>query len=479
MDERAAHDVLLVKAIETTDRERRILNDDDRRYASRSARELAQWTAAEKKQALTPDLFLHKRAQQLLARLAERTPAAAAMLRPRPWMQIAGLALPVLAFLVGVLADRIGDVHRVNLLSAPLLLILLWNLAVYVLLLLRPLLPRRALGRRLEGLRRPLLPRARRAHALLGAALARFGEEWLSLSAPLNMARSARILHAGAALLAAGAALSLYLRGVLAAYQVGWESTFLDASQVHALLSWLFLPAVSLFGLNGFTLQQVDALRFGQPASPDSGAQWVHLYAATLFLLVVLPRLVLAVLAYLRERRLARRFPLDLAQPYFQRLCAGLAPGAATLRICPYSMRVDEARQAGLASVARALLGEQADLTVLPVTAYGDAPPAPGGSNAVTVALFALSATPEPENHGQFLDQLRSSQPAGLVALIDESGYLERLGPQADSRAAERASLWRQFCMQHHTPAAIVNLLAPDAGGEELERLLGAARSAS
>jgi hypothetical protein len=387
--------------------------------------------------------------------------------------------LPALALLFGILADRIGDVHRVNLLSAPLLLILLWNLAVYMLLLMRPLLPRRALRRRFGALHRPLLPRARRAHALLGAALARFAEEWLSLSAPLTLARGARILHLCAALLAAGAATSMYLRGVLAAYRVGWESTFLDAGQVHALLSWLFLPAVSLLGLSGFTPQQVEALRFGQPAPPDSGAQWVHLYAATLVLLVVLPRLALAALAWWRERSLARRFPLDLSQPYFQRLCAGLAPGAATLRVCPYSMRVDEARQAGLAGAARFLLGEQAGLTVLPATAYGDAPPAPAASQALTAALFALSATPEPENHGQFLDQLRSSHPAGVVALIDESGYLERLGPQAAARATERAGLWRQFCVQHQTPVAIVNLLAPEAGGEELERLLGAARSTS
>ena len=35
-------------------------------------------------------------------------------------------------------------------------------------------------------------------------------------------------------------------------------------------------------------------------------------------------------------------------------------------------------------------------------------------------------------------------------------------GPAAASRAAERASLWRQFCAQHQTPAAVVNLLAPD-----------------
>lgn len=480
MDERAAHDVLMVKAIETSDRDHRILSEDDRRYASRTARELAQWTAAERGQAFTADLFLEKRAQQLLTRLSERTPAAAGMLHPRAWMRIAGIVLPALALLFGMLADRIGDVHRVNLLSAPLLLILLWNLAVYLFLLLRALLPRRSrtARRRFGALHWPALPRARRAQALFGAALARFAEEWLSLSAPLTLARGARILHLCAALLAAGAALSLYLRGVLAAYRVGWESTFLDASQVHALLSWLFLPAVSLLGLRGFTPQQVEALHFAQPLPPDSGAQWVHLYAATLFLLVILPRLALAAFAWWQERRLAGRFPVDLAQPYFQRLCAGLAPGAATLRVCPYSMRVDEARQAGLAGAARLLLGEQAELTVLPVTAYGEAPPAPAASNAVTAALFALSATPEPENHGQFLDQLRISHPAGLVALIDESGYLERLGPQAAARAAERASLWRQFCAQHQTPAAIVNLLAPQAGGEELERLLGASRSA-
>jgi hypothetical protein len=271
MDESAAHDVLMVKAIETSDHERRILSDDDRRYASRTARELAQWTAAERGQAPTADLFLQKRAEQLLTRLSERTPAVAGMLRPRPWMRLAGIVLPALALLLGMLADRIGDVHRVNLLSAPLLLILLWNLAVYLLLLLQPLLPRRTVRRRFGALHWPALPRTRRAHALFGAALARFAEEWLSMSAPLTLARGARILHLCAALLAAGAAISLYLRGVLAAYRVGWESTFLDAGQVHALLSWLFLPAVSLLGLSGFTPQQVEALRFGQPAPPGSG----------------------------------------------------------------------------------------------------------------------------------------------------------------------------------------------------------------
>lgn len=479
MNECAAHDVLLVKAIETTDRERRVLSEDDRLYATRSARELAQWTATEKKQAMTSELFLHKRAQQILGRIAERTPGAASLLRPARWMTLASVALLALALLAGVVADRVGDVHRVNLLSAPLLLILLWNVLVYCAIVLRPLLPRRGLPGWLRAWQRPALRTPRKAQALLGTGLANFRQEWLVLSAPLTIARSARILHLCAALMATGAALSLYLRGVLAQYRVGWESTFLDAAQVYGLLSWLFKPAMYLLSLPGFTLAQVQALEFPQEAAPDAGAQWVHLYSATLLLVVILPRLTLAALAYARERRLAGRFPVDLGIPYFQRLCAGLAPGTATLRICPYSMRVDELRQVGLASAARALLGDHASVTVLPSTAYGDDAPPAGGSAAVTAALFALTATPEPENHGQFLDQLKRHNPRGVVALIDESGYLDRLGGQGAPRAVERAGLWRHFCLQHDTPVAIINLLTPHVDHAELEQLMSSSRRTS
>jgi hypothetical protein len=59
-----------------------------------------------------------------------------------------------------------------------------------------------------------------------------------------------------------------------------------------------------------------------------------------------------------------------------------------------------------------------------------------------------------------------------VVALVDESGYLERLGPQAAGRAAERAALWRHFCEQHGTPVAIVNLDDPRRRHDDLDRLL-------
>ena len=85
---------------------------------------------------------------------------------------------------------------------------------------------------------------------------------------------------------------------------------------MHALLSFLFAPALAVFPLQGFSLADVQALHFVQEPSPAGGARWVHLYAATLFLLVVLPRVVLAVVSALRARRIAHRFPLDLPADY-------------------------------------------------------------------------------------------------------------------------------------------------------------------
>jgi hypothetical protein len=59
-----------------------------------------------------------------------------------------------------------------------------------------------------------------------------------------------------------------------------------------------------------------------------------------------------------------------------------------------------------------------------------------------------------------------------VVALVDESGYLERLGPQAAGRAAERAALWRRFCAQHQTAMAVVNLDDPQRHANDIEALL-------
>lgn len=439
---------MLVRAIETADQNKEILTDDDRLYASRSARELAQWRAADRKTEATADDFLQQRAEQILKRLAERHAAFASFLKQRNFLHALAWALPVIALLLGAGLDRITDPHRVDLLSAPLLLIIGWNLLVYLGLLIWLFVPSRTrLPHRWKAPRK--LP------PVLSTALLQFVGEWSQLSAKLNGARLSRTIHLSAATFALGALLSLYARGLLVQYAAGWESTFLTAPQVHSLLSMLFAPAMAVFHLQGFTLAEIEALRFPQTTAAG-GARWVNLYAASIVLMVIVPRLLLSAWAQLRALRWSRHFPLDLAQPYFRKLhdSMGLSQGG-TLRVLPYSFTVDEQRQRALERIATDMFGDQGRLMLRPATAYGELPQVAADAEvAATAALFNLTATPEQENHGAFLDAL----PSGATVLLDESAYVERMGRE---RLAERIALWQEFCRFHNTSATVVNLREP------------------
>jgi hypothetical protein len=470
MNEQVARDVVLVRAIETMDAKHEILSEDDRMYASRSARELAQWQASDAKSDVTAEHFLQQRAEQILKRLAERTPALKSFFGLRTGFTGLAVALPLVALLLGAGLDRISDPHRVDLLSAPLLAIIIWNLLVYAVLLVWMFVPAPGSSWISEGMMRSLsgarIALPRRLPHVLSAALTDFMRQWTELSARLNHARLGRTVHLSAATFAIGALLSLYARGFLSEYRAGWESTFLSAQQVHAILSALFAPALALFPLQGFSIADIEALRFSATQSPAGGARWVHLYGATLVLVVVLPRLALAAFAHWKARRLVRNFPLDLEQPYFRKLGGEVgAAGPAVLRVLPYSFTVDEARDRGLAQVATMLLGEQARVMLRPPSAYGEEPREllaevnlDDAELAYTAVLFNLAATPEKENHGAFLEHLVRSSKRGVAVLIDESSLAER---SDEIRLAQRIALWQEFCSFHRAPATIVNLLNP------------------
>jgi hypothetical protein len=451
------------------DQKREILSEDDRMYASRSAKELAQWQASDIGAEVTAEHFLQQRSEQILKRISERTPSFAVVVKRGNGLRVLAVLLPALALILGAAMDRIGDPHRVDLLSAPLLLMLAWNGLVYLGLLAWMFVPAsRKVGGGLLGrlaVGRKSLPR-KLPHGLSNALLS-FAQEWMVLSAGLTRSRLSRMLHLSAALFAVGAMLSLYARGFLSQYLAGWESTFLDAAQVHAILSALFMPAMSLFGLQGFSIVDIEALRFSSSTPTLGGARWVHLYAATLFLLVVLPRILLALASHAQAWRLEKNFPLDLTQPYFRKLDDKLDAVPVILRVLPYSFTLDAARDGGLNVIAAQLLGAQARVMLRPPLAYGDEPQEAlrdisleDGNVTQTAVLFNLSATPEKENHGAFLDYLVRHVPRAVTVLIDESGYLERIG---SDRIATRITLWREFCHFHQLEAIIVNLLDPTA----------------
>lgn len=504
MNENAARVALLVRAVELTDAEERLLTPDDRRQASRTAAELARWQAADGGEAAAPDLFVAHRAELLAGRLAEREPVTARAERALAWRPWIGIALPLLALIAGAAFEQIADRRHLNILAFPLLGLLVWNVAVYVALLIGGLA---SMGRRASGaparesrnwwsrLAQRAIPSAAGARSpIVNGALGTFAGDWAKRSMKLNASRAARVLHLSAALFAIGALAGLYVRGLVFDYRAGWESTFLSPTQVHAILAFFLAPAARLAAMPFPSVEAVAAIRFAvDPAvggtSAESAARWIHLYAITIGLVVIAPRLLLAGLAGWRERRLTSNFPLSLDEPYFRRLTAPFARGPARMRVMPYSYTVDEVSEAGLRRIALALLGDRAEIALRPSVAYGAESAAVDGLDlsdariAANVALFSLAATPETENHGAFLDVLKAVlQPETgarpLLVVIDESGYRRRLGAQSgvSERLDERRSAWMTFCAARGLAATCTDLTNPDLA--QVERDLGVALSA-
>lgn len=454
IDETAARQLVLLRAFESADAEPWTAADRD--WATRVARASLGDNAA-------PCRLLVERAHHAMQRLAPRDAGVRAALGAQisllPW-SVAALLLGLLA---GLLVDQIGPAQRINLLAPPIWLLVLWNLAVLLLIVLGPLLPAapaRGLRRWLQALWRPRAGRS--------APLQRFALDWAAVSAPINGARAALLLHLAAAALAAGVGAGLYLRGLVLDYRAGWQSTFLEAPAVHAVLGTLLAPASAATGITLPDVAGLAALQVqpGQPAQAPA-APWLHLYAATLGLFVIGPRLVLAAWALLRLRRLQRRLPLPLHDPWYRQW---LQPGgglSGTVWLLPHAAPASAALaldlQAALADVTQGRATLQAGAPV----PYGDEADAaactpPPGTSAVLL-LLDLATTPEAEVHGRLLDSLARAAPqARRLLLLDEAGYQRRLGA-GDPRLAERRAGWQQLAAAHDAALLTVDLGAPTA----------------
>ena len=487
MNEQGARDVVLVRAVESADTERAIFSNEDRAHASRAAAELARWRASEKRQPATAESFIERRAALLAETLPRRFPAIARAAAAFDWPGWLGIAVPAVAFALGALLEHIADRQHVNIIAFPLLGIVIWNIVVYLLLLLRPLIRAGGMQVGMRGPQRWLATRSQRAMRHLtgssAAAVGAFAAQWSAMVAPLTAARAARVLHLAAALFALGAVAGLYVRGLVFEYRAGWESTFLDPPAVHAILSFFLSPAAQLLGIPFPSVDQIATLRFsnGVPGSANA-AVWIHLYAVTVGAIVILPRLLLALIAGWQVAHRSQRFAFDISEPYFRRLAGSFTPGGARLCVIPYSYTVEEASLNGLRALAVALLGDDAEVVLRATVTFG-AEDSVGQMLAtdtpatLVLALFSLAATPENENHGAFLRALRTASPASrLAVLLDESGYRRRLGTQAgaETRLEERRSAWRYFCRSLALDAVFADLSAPDLPALErgFERVL-------
>ena len=89
-------------------------------------------------------------------------------------------------------------------------------------------------------------------------------------------------------------------------------------------------------------------------------------------------------------------------------------------------------------------------------------------SSDLLLALFDLTATPEPQNQGRFMELLVARAPAGAstVLLVDEAAFRRRFSSASDSDSArlkQRRDVWQRTAEALGSLAVFVNLEAPDA----------------
>ncbi|MEC5213335.1 hypothetical protein RCH06_001881 [Polaromonas sp. CG_9.5] len=390
IDEPPARRLMLAQAIESSDPQGKLLSPVEREEVDRLALQSARkgLPAHNGVTALTDanvQAFLQERATQVLRITENRNPALASLQQASAWTHWLGWAAFLGAGLLGTVSDRIANPHRVDLLSLPLLAILAWNLVVHGALIASYFLHRQR-QRPEHPAPTPLLRWAggwhnwhRRAGQLRTQVTALFVRNWYGATAALQAQRGRKVLHLAAAGWAFGIALSIVTRGLVVEYRVGWESTLLNADQVHAILRVLLLPAMALFPFQGFTVQDIASLQFGNISSGSgavAGARWVYLYATLLAVVVILPRLGLAMYAAWRERVLSRRIVVNLNAPYYKRLLAVLNPTriqlglvalreedrAALLRILhprPKTLQTLESGHEGALALLRTSTGEE------------------------------------------------------------------------------------------------------------------------
>jgi hypothetical protein len=482
--------VLLVKAIEETDRAGTLLPPGDRAQATREAVR-AQGSVADESVAASDDAFLARalgaRAERLLPSLVQRFPIvdeALGRTRTPQWLLLALLAL---AFASGLGLSAMDGSKRINILALPFLGLIAWNLVVYALLAAAWVKARAAstaaslrrgsrLARLLERRVEPLLRTTRRVHAVLGEALGRYASSWATFGAACTAQHARRWLHLAAAVLAMGLIVGLYVRGTVLRYEAGWESTFLGPAAVRAVLGVVFGPVAGWSGVDvPGTLAEVEQLRWTATGGGGNAAPWIHLIALSLLCYVVVPRLLLAGAATLALARLNRAsvLPQDL-RPY----AADVLRGSGVLRstgrvsVTPYAYEPSDASLAGLERWLQSVVGGEAQVERRTSLRYGEEDMAGtafalGAHRAADlhVLLLNLAATPEVENHGVVIVAARDAAhqarpPAGVRVVVDESPYAARLAGDASlaPRLEERRRLWRDFVAGYGLTAEIRDL---------------------
>ncbi len=347
MTEQDASQILLVRAIEEV---------DSHAFPS----EKLEQALAAPAETMRPSSWFLTRARYLLDSVPH---SYASILRLARWPKGWKIPIYALAFLLGLGTNYLGPAEKIPLLPNPIMALVAWNLLVYIVLLIFLLRAALKKARRTsppkagatksdagvapavvsssqgEDAPAPLILRVlfpslwiaihkvtlrfhvtrKQASAFVKVAR-RFWVHWAKAAGPLLGARWKLLLHCNALLLTAGAVTGMYIRGVFLQYEVIWTSTFItDPNTVANWVDVIFAPAILLSRIAGRDLRDdIDIDRLMSPAG-DPAAFWIHCFALTALMIIMVPRTLLAGLQWLRISRARGSIQIDF-DDYFASL---------------------------------------------------------------------------------------------------------------------------------------------------------------
>jgi hypothetical protein len=325
MRQRALQTVLLVHAIEQTDLAGDALSLEDRNLASREAADGSALPAVADGSAQIDgdsERFLVRRADALLARLRVRSPGIDQVLAAAAGATGLDRVILLLGFALGVALAFADGGRRIDIFAYPLVGLVLWNLIVYLLLVIRTFqsaehtssragaaAARGAAADQRDGfLRRwfiglyanrvrmrieALIAHSIGFNAPLAPGLRRFAADWWEFGRPLFRDRARRLLHLSAILAAAGLMAGYSLRGWILRQAAGWATTVFGPVSAHTALVALYGAGSAASGVAIPSVHDLQALAWTGPTTGGGPAgQWLYLIDWTALLYIVLPRFI-------------------------------------------------------------------------------------------------------------------------------------------------------------------------------------------
>ena len=309
-----------------------------------------------------------------------------------------GLLLLV-SFLIGLGSNYLGSGPRVNILLNPLMILLCWNFAVYLVLLFKGTIFRQYtlppanmafqlinFGRSIKDKLNLLFPKKAKKSTILRTARVYFIKLWLQQANALSVARLSLILHGMAIALTCGVVTGLYLRGLFQEYQFAWFSTF-DKSIVMSLGKVIFAPVL-------FLIQ-------GNMPKENMGAAWIHLFAASAVFYILIPRFFLLFQTKLKIKKLSGSIEPDLTLPCFMKWRLY----TVNLDLYSYSYSLDDKNLQLLNEALKRVYGYQ-DKLIIENIQWGENLPKSLNQKRIPVFCFNAAQTPENEVHGEFLNRI-------------------------------------------------------------------------